>query len=413
MATKKKKEPTEKTIGGAAITSSPKTYSIQKWTPALIDIAEVQADLGNLSYAAQLVEYLLTDGKVYSLLQTRVGTFLGLPTIFEEEDMPEIADDFYPVMCNEGEWRRVITTGILLGVAPYEISWEISRDGKREIPRIHAKDPRHLRYDFNLNSWFLKIAAENGIGYEEIEITPGDGRWGLFMPGGREKPWNHGIWKALTRWSNIKLQSIRDWALHGEKHGNAITVLKTPKLEPDSGIAPLSEPERQVIANKLANMGRNASMVTPAGCELDLVESTARTFETFKELISEANNETAMAILGQNLTSEATSGTGNSAAVHMDVAFAIIALDNESWSTEYHTNVLIPYAKINKGSSAKAPWVKRDTDGPRARQERAAEIMTLSQGVSTIVTSGIMSVDEARARYFSLGPKEINADNQN
>ncbi len=339
--------------------TEPRAIAFQDWSPASLRTAKLQAEGGYLRLAADLVDAALGDDRVGGAISQRVRGLLGLPFGLEA------AEDGQPyrdaVAGLEPEWWRLfpedalaelVTYGVLLGVGLGEIVWESS--GGELRPHLKPWDPRWLRYDFSERAW--KLQTESG----EITVRPGDGKWVFYAPYGLRRPWKFGLWRAVGLWWLLKKYSVADWARYSEVHGSPIRT----------GVAPdgAGDDDRATLAADLADLGRDTSLVLPPNYDLKLVEATARTWETFKAQIEMANAGIAVAILGQNLTSEVKGGSLAAARVHESVRGDIIRADAETLSTALREQVLVYWAEYNLGRRELAPWPKWQTEAPSDAQ---------------------------------------------
>lgn len=373
----------------------PSTRSSLTWTPGLLRSAEILAQGGDLRLAAELCDEMRGDDRIKAVLETRTKQLVQLPLLFEASGdgrrrgvtvrALEADDDWYWMM-PEAEHEVVHASGILLGVGLAELRW--FRRGRRLLPKLHAWDPRHLRRDRDTDKWMLRI-ADGARGSREIEITPGDGKWVIYTPGSADQPWASGAFRALSRWMLLKKYAINDWGASSERYGMGVwTITGTGG----------TEQERRKLASDIQNMARNSVTMLPQGFELKLIESMARTHENFARQVAVADGGFGVAILGQNLTTQAgDTGNQGAAGVHERVSFGRAKSDNEGLSSVWREQVLRPWAKVNFGDPELAPWPMRDTDSLEDEQREAATRETEARGDATYVTAGIMTVNEVRA----------------
>lgn len=341
----------------------PAIRSWVEWTPARIAAAELQSDAGYFRLAADLCDALLSDDRVRGTLVTRVRGLLGLPFSFErsarrasfhrtavraleaEEDWWTIAPDHQ--LTQLGRW------GILLGVGVAQKVWTLGARG-RLLPVLDVWHPQGLRRDPSTGTWTITTAAG------DVEIATGSTQWALHAPEGLKRP--EGCWRAVARWWLLKQYARSDWGVQGERAAG-IRVAKPPM--PQAGAIEASKANRQAIADELKRLARNGGMVLPPGWDLTIVQAQARTWETFKAQIDMANAGIAIAIAGQNLTSEVTRGSYAAAQVHATIANVLLRSDAESLSTTLHDQVLSQWAAYNlAGGSQAAPWPVWDTMPP-------------------------------------------------
>jgi hypothetical protein len=342
------------------------TRNLIEWTNAEVKTARILADSGNLSYLAELVDELLADDRVKGVLPQRVSGLLGLPISFEPSGdgrkkgravrALEGQEDWWTI-ASESEIQQIQSSALLAGVALAELVWSTDETTGRVLPRLKPWSIKHLRFDWQLRAWFLHTDDEF-----ELEIKPGDGKWLLYTPYGTNRPWSHGLWRALAKWFLSKQFSISDWARHSEIHGNPIKV--------GTGAEGAQAEDRDAFAVELSELGSDTSIVPPFGWDLKLVEATAKTWEMFPANIAAANEAISIVLVGQNLTSNVQSGSLAAAQVHDSVREDLIRFDALALSTAIHDQVLTWWAEFNFGSRDLAPWPVWDTKKPEPSQPK-------------------------------------------
>jgi hypothetical protein len=339
----------------------PSTRVYYTWTPAQIRLAEVSADGGNLSYAANLCEWLLGDEKIQGALQTRVQAVLGLTPTFEKAGdarssgrvVKKLERDWWPSY-PENELGQIHAWGLLLGVTPGRHQW-ISPDGHdgRWLANPEHWHPSNLRYDYSTRQWVIRAIRGNlglSVG-EEMVLTPGDGDWLLHAPYGNHRPWSMGLWRGLARWALLKSYAISDFGRLGESASRNV-------VEADKDVHSTKE-LRQELASDISSMARDSTIVLPAGFRYSLVESQASTAQIYKLQIELADAAFAIAIRGGNLSTNVEAGSRAAAEVQERLGDkAKLRFDAQSLSTLLHDQSLVWYAEFNFGSKALAPWPK-------------------------------------------------------
>lgn len=367
------------------IETEPEVRALTEWTPQLIRTARILADAGNLSMAADLCDSFMSDERIQSCLNTRALGLQGLPLTFEADrgkkraiKALEAEEDYWKMFPPE-ELALMHKWGIMLNVVPVQLIWEYGDDGKRVLSRMEVWHPRHLRQDQKTKQWFIKVGNEG----REIEIHKGgkpDGKWMLFMPNGKSRPWSQGAWRALANWYLLKLYAIQDWGYYSEKNGQGILVAE--------GAPGSTATARRELAADLAELGRNSAISFPPGWSLKLVEASANTHESFEKQISCADTGTSICILGQNLSSEVKGAVATGATLHKYVFQFYINADAKSVPTCVHDQALVFYAEMNFGDKKYAPWPKYDPTPPEDKNDTATRIRDIGAGFKDIATSG-------------------------
>ena len=328
------------------------------WNPSTIKSARRSAELGNLRAAADLVEHIQTDDRASGVLSTRVRGLLKCEVRFEDAESDDAtpitqaleADfwDAYP----ENDLAQLASWGLMLGVGLGEHRWDVNEYG-RLVPRLRVWHPRWLRWDHRNHSWLLQ--TEGG----DVELDLESGEWILYTPFGSHEPWRHGLYRSVSAWWLLKRYAISDWGGYSEAHGNPIRVGTS---EMDTG-----KEYRTELAEDLQNIAGITGMGMPPGVKVELLEATARTWETFQAQVEAANTSMAVAIAGQNLTSEVQGGSYAAATVHDSIRRDLIESDEQALSTSLHEQMISPWAAMNYGD-APVPWVRWETT-PENRQE--------------------------------------------
>jgi phage gp29-like protein len=361
----------------------PNTRNFVEWTPDSLRIARLSAAGGNLKLAADLCNDFHGDDRIPGALETRIKGLLGLPFSFAPADgakrrtpIVKAAETDWVKANPEDQLYNLMMWGILLGVGLGEIIPTESKDG-RLLPRLKTWNPRWLRWDFTSRSW--KLQTEGG----DVDITPGDGKWILYTPYGPSRPWERGKWLSLSLWWLAKRFAVTDWSRYGEKHGSPITAGTMPDNKAGDKQA------RKDLAADLDNLGANASVALPPGYDLKLVEATANTWGTFQAQINMANSGIAIAINGQNLTTEVKEGSRAAATVHEAVKQDLIEADAETASTTLHEQSWTWWATWNYGDARLTPWPQWDTTPPEDRTKTAETLSKISPQLDTLERHGV------------------------
>lgn len=364
--------------------SEPSARVMSDWTPGLIRSAEIQADGGNLRYAADLCEALFTDDHIQGVLPTRTRGLLGLPLTFEESGDGRRkkravkalqAEEDWWASYPEAELGKLLDWGIMLGVGLGRNDWT-PRESGRVVPKLENWHSRWLRFDSQSREW--RLTVNQG---DEITIAPGDGQWILYTPQGAAKPWNRGAWRALSRWWLLKQYARDDFARHSEVHGTPLRVgMSTEGANSD---------DRAELAADLGELGRDTSLCLPNGYDLKLVEATAKTYEMFKMQIELANLAMSIALVGQNLTTNVQGGSLAAAKVHQQVRGDLIRSDGETASTTLHDQSLVHWAEFNFGDRNLAPWPQWATDPPEDSLAKAKTREAQGQAISALKAAGV------------------------
>ena len=235
------------------------------------------------------------------------------------------------------------------------------------MPRLHVKHPRNLRYDWSRRQWILRVdkfAGDFHGGFEEIDITPNDGRWFMFSPFGENTPWRHGlVWALALVWLD-KSYSEYDWRRRNEARGRAALVGSTPQGTLDD--------DRKQFAKDIAELRTKLGIALPPGYDLKAVEFGPDDHATFAARVANADAAIAILILGQNLTTEVKGGGSYAAGRAQErVRQDYLEWDAEVASTGFHHGLLTHYARLRFGSEALAPYPRWDATPQESIAARA------------------------------------------
>jgi phage gp29-like protein len=328
---------------------SPTVRTIVTWTPQKIRSAQRHVESGRFLQAATICEWLLTDDRVEQGLNTRAEQLFGLPIQFEEPKGStqanvkiEESEQDWSLAYEESELTEILQWGILLGAAPFRHPWTESATG-RVIPQLEFWHPQYLRQDQETGMWYLKNSK-----FKEFEFIPGDGEWGLHTPGGRNRAWAKGVWRALALWVLAKEYARQDWARHSEN--NASMVIEAPE-----GADPA---DRKTLVAELQDRGADSVIALPNGFKASLLEVTANTKAIYEAQIEMANAAIDILLRGGNLTSQ-VQGDGSYAAAKQQAASGEkpkLRYDAQALSTTLYRQSWIWWGEFNFGSTQLAPW---------------------------------------------------------
>ncbi len=390
-------------IGSDSVTSiraalggnlSPLPTTQLRWYLADLEEAQHAADAGDLSRVAQLLRAMRRDGMLSGLLGTLTGGVVGLTKKFYGDAAPvgalkahngsrSVFDD----MCPPAELALLAGDGRMLGVGVAELLPVAGRD----FPVLVRLDPQWLRYRWSENRWYyLSIAGP-------LPITPGDGRWVLHTPGGRQAPWQSGLWPACGRAFINKEHALLHRSNYSAKLANPARAATAP--------AGATETQRQGFLERVIAWGINTVFELPPGWDVKLIESNGRGFEVFQEEISSSDLEYMVAIAGQVVTT--TGGTGfSNADVHQSIRADIIKDVAAALAYTVNTQILPAWTAARWGIDAIAtgPAIEWDVAQPRDMQVEASSMVTVATAITSLSTalapfSRAIDVDELTTRF--------------
>ena len=329
---------------------------IATWSPPRVRTALHLLQTGNFSQAAHLADAILGDGRVQAVLGTRINGVLGLPFTVDPADdssgaaaIAEAAGKDFWGFFPEDASGELMRYGLMLGAVAAELVWVF--EAGRLLPKLKVWHPSNLRYNSETQTYAVRL--ESGV---EHPITPGDGKWLLYTPHSSRRPWTLALVRALAVPWLSKQFAAGDWNGYSEQLGKG--VLK-------GGVPASARPEdKEDFKNDLRNLGTSGVVITPEGFTAELLEGRGQGWQTFESLIAWADKETAVTVLGQNLTTDVSGGSLAAAKVHENVRQDFLEADTETLATSLHEQVFTWYAEFNFGDRKLAPWPHWDAEPP-------------------------------------------------
>lgn len=363
--------------------SEPSVRAVAAWSPTTVRGVLTQLQRGDFSRAGALADAILADDRVQAVVGTRINGVLSLPLRFEvADDSPRAAQaaealelDWWEI-ADEAVLSEWLAYALLLGACAAELVWDTA--GERSIPRLRVWHPSNLRRDEDAGVWQVRQAGD-----EWLTITPGDGKWAVLAPFGERRAGTRALVRAVALPWLAKSFAVADWNHYSELHGSGARVGKAP-----SGA---SDKTRREFRDDLARMANDSAIVLPFGWELELLEAKVGSGDVFEKLISWADKAMAIAILGQNLTTDVEGGSLAAAEVHENVRYDLIAGDAELLATVTHDQVVVWWAEFNVGDRALAPWPDWDAQPPADQAAASTALATTAQALLTLSSAQLQT----------------------
>jgi hypothetical protein len=379
----------------------PLSGSQTRWYIDDVETAEHLADSGSLAQAARLWSAARRDATVSGLLATRTGGLVRLPKRFEGD--PKICADLerghyaqtgqvrsaFDEMCPPTELALLAADGLGVGVAVGEL---VPVEG-RDYPVLVRLDPQFLTYRWAENRWYFRSLM--GL----VPITPGDGRWVLHVPGGRNAPWQNGLWRAI----GIAFIRKTHAALYRDnwesKLANPARVAQAPNGASDE--------QKASWFKKVAAWGVNTVFQVAPGYEVKLIESNGRGWESFKETIAEQNTEIQISLAGQTVTTDGGTGFAN-ADIHKSIRADLIKETADGLAFTINTQCIPAFVLFRYGEEAldRCPVMAWDVTPPKDLAQIAETFGKASQAISqlteTLAPHGLRPDVRAMCTLFAI-----------
>lgn len=397
----KPKRPPSVDVEDAALASQPSIRASYLWDPALLRSLRIQTDTGDLYRLGDLCEQIIADDRIGELLESLASDVLGCDLSFEKsqrstigdaEKAPELEED-WPLGYDDDELTSLVIWALVTGIgfAKHERYVE-SADKKRIVPQLKWWHPKHFAYRQVLKStnpldrcWYVRDV--NG---QMTPITAGDGTWVMLTRRGEYRPWANGLWRGLSPWWMLKQYAISDWGVHSEK---AAKLVATCGTESTSEL-------RKSLSRYIAEAGKDAVITLPVGFDLKLVELNANTKEIYDAQIEAANQAFAIAILGQNLSSQVEGGSRAAAEVHERKENRKVRYAAKTLSKCLQSQSLSWWAEYNFGDRDLAPFPHWHTEPPDDYAAKATGLKDLAAGLLALKNAGYkLSTDQLEEEY--------------
>lgn len=369
------------------------------WTPAHLRALTLQADGGDLSRLGDLCEQMIADDRIGELLESLAGDVLGAELTYEKtskaaagdaEKGEELGAD-WSIGYDDDELTSIaiwtLVTGI--GFAKHE-AW-VENEG-RIVPRAKWWHPRQFVYrqpDRSKNTYERQWHVRDHAGMT-TPITPGDGTWVILTRRGEFRPWANGLWRGLAPWWLLKQYAMADSGVHSEKSSKVVVTAAEGS----------TSEQRKAIAKYVYEASKDAVISLPVGFDMKLLETRATSDTIYKAQIDMANEGFAIAILGQNLSSNVQGGSRAAAEVHERKENRKVRWLGKVLSNGLHDQSVAWWAEYNFGDRNLAPYPVWHTEPPEDYASKATGLKTLADGLVALKNAGYkLSVEQLEEDY--------------
>jgi len=251
------------------------------------------------------------DGHLYSLIQTRINTIVGLNFTIndsgsEDETITQFVRQAISKFPRFREFLKSLLDSISKGYSVIELVWEYDSDGRLYVSDWRPYPQEYFVFDQNyklrlIESFFKSDTTtlyHTSAHLNSAKSFPAPDHKFVTHFFGRDarNPYGRGLCQRAYWYYWFKKNTLRSWSLFNEKYGAPLAVAKV-----DSSV---SDQDKQAILDVLESIQTDAGIVLPESIQLDYLEANrSGDGETFQRLADWCNDEMARIILGGTLTS--------------------------------------------------------------------------------------------------------------
>jgi len=299
------------------------------WSTPSVRSAIDNHDIGQFNQSGRLVDAMMRDPRIFACCNTLIYGLMGLPFEWRWPDgyepnrndkkMLEIANHWFKCVLASATPATFMKWVANMGFSIIGKSWqydylsntdEAKTLGKFYLPDIHVFHPSNVYYNTGTKTFWV-ITYNHGV----IEIDPNDERFQIIRHVDSERPWMQGAVRSLGLVWLDKWMTMSDWRSYISLFGNPLRILTTDRE--------YSTPPEKDIGQFIQDLAMALQYGAPVHLmkeeTLDLLQANAANADLFKDKVDECNKEISIVYLGQNLTTDVSSGSYASAKVHDSV----------------------------------------------------------------------------------------------
>lgn len=353
-----------------------------RWLPEDIEEVWGDAELGQFYKLASLIRGMRLNGTIDGLMSQR-QSIVRLPFVFtgdpwlcaELRGVPATYTDegalidpgvpgAFDQMCPPESLKELIYTGTMAGLAPFE-----NVDMGKPDPVVVPKDLHFLRYD-----WGARVFVFQGS-EDTYKFTPGDGRFGLYSPGGVERAWTGGAWLPCAFPHVVALSATFDRLRWQALLADPLKWIKAGPGAKEEYLRALQD----FIDNQWA---RAPGLALPPGYEAGLTESNGRGWEVYVDAEARADRMVQIALAGQVVSVDGGKGFSN-ATIWDAISEAFIQETASGLARCLTEQVIGPWVERRYGlSRARAPKLVWDVRSPSRRKQDAELVSVVAKAVT-------------------------------
>ncbi len=365
---------------------------------------------------------ILKDGMLAGLLHTRLlinSTAWEVVPDDEPDDTPDRreinkngAELVTRIIENIPRWKRFLSITLesrIKGVTFQEIVWTL-KNGRTEVDYINTKakyfftfDRRHqdeppassYRFDNSVVAWIYK-GDEGYMTNGEYDLSTFNDKFFIAVDNETlDNPWGRGIGHTIYWTWYFKKTVTKFWMKFMEKFSNPWLVGSTEGAVQQSH-----------LLNILKAAANSPVIALPPDCDVKFEKVDGQAYQTFQNFIEYCDKVMAIAILGQDLTSQSPGAGGSGsyalAKVHSEVRDDIRESDLDylndviNYGTQYSPGLIEMILKLNYTSGV-VPRVKF-----RLYWETETDKLQQGQLISMMIQSGMKFSPQKVAEELEL-----------
>lgn len=307
------------------------------------------------------------DSRLGAVGRTRVLTIQGRPWVmrpspgYETDPEAKRVADFVTQAFDRVRDLEVLfghlAYATLVGHACLEHQWFRDGDTWRTQPRwIHgnrfAWDTATERVGFTAAGWFGSTIPDSNFLDNYVD------KFVFHNPvaGHSSYPWQRGAMRSRVLASVIKRLGIRFWIKMLERWGQPQVFVTKPPPSTAGGEVPQGDEDERILA-MLRGLGSTWNGLVPHGATVETISANVVS-DLHEKWVQYQNLEDAIAILGQNLSTEISQGGSYAAArTHALVRLDYLAADLAELTSTITDQWIRPLVFYNFGSSAPVPYI--------------------------------------------------------
>jgi phage gp29-like protein len=380
--------------------TAPPTISFADWDKA-IEVGTALRGLENktdFSRAAILADATMRDPRINGTMSTRVGALMGTSLYFQPASERRKAQRIRDEVAGSsdggvGLWEAMFPPAIqgemslwgnYLGIAVSELVWTTKAD--QWIPHLVPWHPQHLVWNAKEERFYIRTGEDKLERLPRVDREPrSDGRWVVWYPHSLVDGWRRALLRPLAMLYIARQWSYRDWSRYNEIHGMPTPVVKGPVGAKDE--------DAGTMLAAVANRGAEGAIFLPRGdtdqgsWETAFLEATSRSWDSFQAHIAKLDVDIAIAVLGQNLSTEVQGGSFAAAQVHEMVRIDK-RREDAGLARCLREQVLTWWAAYNYGDPELAPRMAYAVDPPADEQAMANVLVRVGEAITVLQNTG-------------------------